>query len=88
MLGGHKLSNISLEHAQVSRHLSLLQKSKLRTEQSPLGEHLGDLYHCLSRLSQIKVLLSQSLPLHQGTYLVRNISENSFQVAEALYSGL
>lgn len=66
MLGQHKLPNINFEHDQVSFHSCLLLSSELRKKKSRLSKHLGDLFHRLCQLPQIQVLLSQSLPFHQG----------------------
>ena len=65
-LGGNKLSDIRLEHAQVLGHLILLRSSKLRATKSLVSKHLGDLHHRLNPLPQIQILLIQPLPLHQG----------------------
>ena len=62
----HKLPDICLEYAQVLNHLGLLCRSKLRAAKNHIYEHLGDLCHRLSHLTQVQLLLSQPLILHQG----------------------
>ena len=61
-LGGNKIPDIHLEHAQVKVHLNLL-KIKLRAKHGPLYEKTGDLCHQLSPLPQVQKLLSQPLTL-------------------------